>query len=151
IAAGGIGSGRALAAAFALGAEAVQIGSRFAACKESSAHDNFKQKIIEAKEGETLLMLKKLVPVRLLSNVFSFEVFKLESSGASKEDLSDLLGRDRAKKGMFEGDLHEGELEIGQVSSMITELESAGEIVEEVWREYLEVLKKIVLESKTEL
>ena len=151
IAAGGIGSGRALAAAFALGAEAVQIGSRFAACKESSAHDNFKQKIIEAKEGETLLMLKKLVPVRLLSNVFSFEVFKLESSGASKEDLSDLLGRDRAKKGMFEGDLHEGELEIGQVSSMITELESAGEIVEEVWSEYLEVLKKIVLESKTEL
>ena len=151
IAAGGIGSGRALAAAFALGAEAVQIGSRFAACKESSAHDNFKQKIIEAKEGETLLMLKKLVPVRLLSSVFSFEVFKLESSGASKEDLSDLLGRDRAKKGMFEGDLHEGELEIGQVSSMITELESAGEIVEEVWSEYLEVLKKIVLESKTEL
>ncbi len=151
IAAGGIGSGRALAAAFALGAEAVQIGSRFAACKESSAHDNFKQKIIEAKEGETLLMLKKLVPVRLLSSVFSLEVFKLESSGASKEDLSDLLGRDRAKKGMFEGDLHEGELEIGQVSSMITELESAGEIVEEVWSEYLEVLKKIVLESKTEL
>ena len=151
IAAGGIGSGRALAAAFALGAEAVQIGSRFAACKESSAHDNFKQKIIEAKEGETLLMLKKLVPVRLLSSVFSFEVFKLESSGASKEDLSDLLGRDRAKKGMFEGDLHEGELEIGQVSSMITELESAGEIVEEVWSEYLEVLKKIVMESKTEL
>lgn len=151
IAAGGIGSGRALAAAFALGAEAVQVGSRFAACKESSAHDNFKQKIIEAKEGETLLMLKKLAPVRLLSNVFSFEVFKLESSGASKEDLSDLLGRDRAKKGMSEGDLHEGELEIGQVSSMITELESAGEIVEEVWSEYLEVLKKIVLESKTEL
>jgi len=151
IAAGGIGSGRALAAAFALGAEAVQIGSRFAACKESSAHDNFKQKIIESKEGETLLMLKKLAPVRLLSNVFSFEVLKLESSGASKEDLSDLLGRDRAKKGMFEGDLHEGELEIGQVSSMITELESAGEIVEEVWSEYLEVLKKIVLESKTEL
>lgn len=151
IAAGGIGSGRALAAAFALGAEAVQIGSRFAACKESSAHDNFKQKIIEAKEGETLLMLKKLAPVRLLSNEFSFEVFKQESSGASKEDLSDLLGRDRAKKGMFEGDLHEGELEIGQVSSMITELESAGEIVEEIWSEYLEVLKKIVLESKTEL
>ncbi len=151
IAAGGIGSGRALAAAFALGAEAVQVGSRFAACKESSAHDNFKQKIIEAKEGETLLMLKKLAPVRLLSNEFSFEVIKQESSGASKEDLSDLLGRDRAKKGMFEGDLHEGELEIGQVSSMITELESAGEIVEEIWSEYLEVLKKIVLESKTEL
>ncbi len=151
IAAGGIGSGRALAAAFALGAEAVQIGSRFAACKESSAHYNFKQKIIEAKEGETLLMLKKLAPVRLLSNVFSFEVFKQESSGSSKEDLSDLLGRDRARKGMFEGDLHEGELEIGQVSSMITELESAGEIVEDIWSEYLEVLNKIIQESKTVL
>ncbi len=149
IAAGGIGSGKAMAAAFALGAEAVQIGSRFAVCKESSAHDNFKQKIIEAKEGETLLMLKKLAPVRLLSNEFAFEVYKQESTGASKDELNELLGKARAKKGMFEGDLHEGELEIGQVSSMITELESAGEIVEEVWSEYLEVLKKIVLKSKT--
>ena len=151
IAAGGIGSGRALAAAFALGAEAVQIGSRFAACKESSAHENFKQKIIEAKEGETLLMLKKLAPVRLLSNEFAFEVYKQESAGASKDELNELLGKARAKKGMFEGDLQEGELEIGQVSSMITKLESAGEIVEEIWSEYMEVLKKIVLESKTEL
>ena len=151
IAAGGIGSGKAMAAAFALGADAVQIGSLFAACKESSAHDNFKQKIFEAKEGETLLMLKKLAPVRLLSNEFAFEVYKQESTGASKDKLNELLGNARAKKGMFEGDLHEGELEIGQVSSMITELESAGEIVEEVWSEYLEVLKKIVLESKTEL
>ena len=140
-----------MAAAFALGADAVQIGSRFAACKESSAHNNFKQKIYEAKEGETLLMLKKLAPVRLLSNEFAFEVYKQESTGASKDELNELLGKARAKIGMFEGDLHEGELEIGQVSSMITELESAGEIVEKVWSEYLEVLKKIVLENKTEL
>ena len=151
IAAGGIGSGKAMAAAFALGADAVQIGSLFAACQESSAHDNFKQKIFEAKEGETLLMLKKLAPVRLLSNEFAFEVYKQESTGASKDELNELLGKARAKKGMFDGDLQEGELEIGQVSSMITELESAGEIVEEVWSEYLEVLKKIMLESKIEL
>jgi len=142
IAAGGIGSGRTMAAAFALGAEAVQIGSLFAACKESSAHDNFKQKIIDAKEGDTLLMLKKLAPVRLLSNDFSFEVFKQESVGASKEKLNELLGRTRAKTGMFEGDLQGGELEIGQVSSMINELKTAGEIVEEVWDEYQEVVKK---------
>jgi len=151
IAAGGIGSGRAMTAAFALGAEAVQIGSLFAASKESSAHENFKQKIIEAKEGETLLMLKKLAPVRLVSNEFSFEVFKQESSGATKEELVDLLGKTRAKIGMFEGDLKEGELEIGQVSSMISELKSAAEIVEEVWDEYLVVLKKIVLENKIKL
>ncbi|MBT5420868.1 MAG: nitronate monooxygenase [Candidatus Cloacimonetes bacterium] len=143
IAAGGIGSGQAMAAAFALGADAVQIGSIFAACQESSAHDNFKQKIFEAKEGETLLMLKKLAPVRLLSNEFAFEVYKHESTGASKNELNELLGNARAKKGMFDGDLREGELEIGQVSSMITELESAGEIVEKVWSEYLEVLRKI--------
>jgi enoyl-[acyl-carrier protein] reductase II len=143
IAAGGIGSGKSMAAAFALGADAVQIGSIFAACQESSAHDNFKQKIFEAKEGETLLMLKKLAPVRLLSNEFAFEVYKHESTGASKNELNELLGNARAKKGMFDGDLREGELEIGQVSSMITELESAGEIVEKVWSEYLEVLRKI--------
>jgi enoyl-[acyl-carrier protein] reductase II len=143
IAAGGISSGKAMAAAFALGAEAVQIGSLFAACKESSAHENFKQKIIEAKEGETLLMLKKLAPVRLLSNYFSFDVFKQESSGATKEQLTELLGKARAKKGMFEGDLREGELEIGQVSSMIIEQKSAGEIVDEVWREYQEVVERL--------
>ncbi|MEA2096269.1 MAG: nitronate monooxygenase [Candidatus Cloacimonadota bacterium] len=143
IAAGGIGSGKAMAAAFALGAKAVQIGSRFATCQESSAHDNFKQKIIEAKEGETLLMLKKLAPVRLLSNEFAFEVYKQESTGASKYELNELLGNARAKIGMFEGDLQEGELEIGQVSSMIDKLESAGEIVEEVWFEYKKILKKI--------
>ena len=144
IAAGGISSGRAMAAAFALGAEAVQIGSLFAASKESSAHKNFKQKIIESKEGETLLMLKKLAPVRLLSNAFSFEVFEQESGGASKDELKELLGKARAKRGMFEGDLQDGELEIGQVSAMIDNLKSAGEIVEEVWNEYQTVLKKLV-------
>ena len=142
IAAGGIGSGRAMAAAFALGADAVQIGSLFAACQESSAHINFKQKIIKAKEGETLLMLKKLAPVRLLSNEFAFEVYKQESTGASKEELNELLGKARAKKGMFEGNIEEGELEIGQVSAMINKEKSASEIVNEVWAEYLEVLKK---------
>ncbi len=143
IAAGGIGSGKAMAAAFALGADAVQIGSLFAACRESSAHDNFKQKIIEAKEGETLIMLKKLAPVRLLSNEFAFEVYKQESSGASKDEMNELLGKARAKQGMFEGDLKEGELEIGQVSAMINEMKSAGEIVEDVWREYLDVVGKM--------
>ncbi len=143
IAAGGIGSGRAMAAAFALGADAVQIGSLFAACIESSAHDNFKQKIIESKEGETLLMLKKLAPVRLLSNDFSFKVFKQESGGASKDELKELLGKARAKRGMFEGDLQEGELEIGQVSAMINNLKSAGEIVEKVWKEFRDVLEQL--------
>jgi enoyl-[acyl-carrier protein] reductase II len=143
IAAGGIGSGRAMAAAFALGADAVQIGSMFAACKESSAHNNFKQKILEAKEGETLLMLKKLAPVRLLNNDFAFEVYKQESTGVSKESLNELLGKGRAKKGMFEGELKEGELEIGQVSAMINEIKSAGEIVVNVWTEFLDVVKKM--------
>jgi enoyl-[acyl-carrier protein] reductase II len=143
IAAGGIGSGRAMAAAFALGADAVQIGSMFAACKESSAHENFKQKILEAKEGKTLLMLKKLAPVRLLSNEFAVEVYKQESTGASKESLSELLGKARAKKGMFEGNLQEGELEIGQVSAMINEMKGAGEIVENVWNEYSEVVERM--------
>ena len=143
IAAGGIGSGRAMAAAFALGADAVQIGSLFAACKESSAHDNFKQKIIEAKEGETLLMLKKLTPLRLLNNEFAYEVYKQESTGASKEKLNELLGKARAKKGMFEGDLQEGELEIGQVSSMINRAKSAGEIVNELWLGYRKIIRKL--------
>jgi enoyl-[acyl-carrier protein] reductase II len=143
IAAGGIGSGKAMAAAFALGAEAVQIGSLFAASKESSAHENFKNKIFEAKEGETLLMLKKLAPVRLLNNDFAFRVYKQESAGASREELSELLGKARAKKGMFEGFLNEGELEIGQVSAMITKMKTAAEIVEDVWSEYQAVVEKM--------
>jgi len=143
IAAGGIGSGRAMAAAFALGADAVQVGSLFAACRESSAHNNFKQKIFQAKEGDTLLMLRKLNPVRLLSNKFSSEVFHQELLGTSKEELNILLGKSRAKIGMFEGNIQDGELEIGQVSSMINDSKSASEIVTNLWSEFQIVIKKI--------
>jgi len=136
ISAGGIATGRTMYAAMALGADGVQIGSRFAVCKESSAHENFKQKVLEAKEGETLLMLKKLAPVRLLNNKFAYQVFKSESRGADPEELTQLLGRGRAKQGMFEGNLEDGELEIGQVSSLIGGIDSAGEIVKEIISEF---------------
>jgi enoyl-[acyl-carrier protein] reductase II len=143
IAAGGIGSGKAMAAAFALGAQGVQIGSRFAATKESSAHINFKNAIVEAKEGDTQLSLKQLTPVRLLKNVFFEKVNELEKSGASSEELSNLLGRGRAKKGMFEGDLTEGELEIGQVSADINKIQSVKEVIDEIILEYNSTLKSI--------
>jgi enoyl-[acyl-carrier protein] reductase II len=143
IAAGGIGSGKAMAAAFALGAQGVQIGSRFAATKESSAHINFKNAIVEAKEGDTQLSLKQLTPVRLLKNVFFEKVNELEKSGASSEELSNLLGRGRAKKGMFEGDLTEGELEIGQVSADINKIQSVKEVIDELILEYNATLKSI--------
>ena len=136
IAAGGIGDGRSMLAAFALGADAVQIGSRFVTSIESSAHENFKNEIIKAKEGETKLSLKQLTPVRLLKNKFSMDVFSAEENCASKDELSKLLGRGRSKKGMFEGDLIEGELEIGQVSSRLNKILSAKEIVEEIWNEF---------------
>lgn len=143
IAAGGISSGRAMAAAFALGAEGVQIGSRFVTTHESSAHINFKNAIIEAKEGDTQLSLKQLTPVRLLKNSFSEKVSELEKAGASSEELSILLGRGRAKKGMFEGDLIEGELEIGQVSSSIDKIKTVKEVVDEIVAEYNSVIKKL--------
>jgi enoyl-[acyl-carrier protein] reductase II len=136
IAAGGIGTGRQVLAAMALGADGVQVGSRFAASKESSAHDIFKQKIIEAKDGDTVLTLKNLVPVRLIKNAFWQRVKELENRGASKEELKELLGRGRAKLGMFEGDENEGELEIGQVSALIDEIKPAGEIVKEMVEEF---------------
>lgn len=132
IAAGGIGSGKAMAAAFCLGAEGVQVGSRFAASLESSAHDAFKQAIVAAGDGDTKLTLKELTPVRLLRNGFSEQVEAAYARGASKEELAALLGRGRAKKGMYEGDLQEGELEIGQVSALIHDLKSAGDIVNEM-------------------
>jgi enoyl-[acyl-carrier protein] reductase II len=132
IAAGGIGSGRAMAAAFALGAQGVQIGSRFVTTQESSAHINFKNAIVEAKEGDTQLSLKQLTPVRLIKNDFYKRVEELEQKGASTEELSTLLGRGRAKKGMFEGDLIEGELEIGQVSGAIDKIQSVDEVVKEI-------------------
>jgi enoyl-[acyl-carrier protein] reductase II len=136
IAAGGIGSGAAIAAAFALGADGVQIGSRFVATHESSAHINFKNAVINAKEGDTQLSLKQLTPVRLIKNAFFEKVNELEKSGAGAEALAELLGRGRAKKGMFEGDMVEGELEIGQVSGSITQIQSVAEVMEELVREY---------------
>ncbi len=136
IAAGGIGSGRAMLAAMALGADGVQIGSRFVASIESSANNNFKQAVINAVEGDTKLMLKQVTPVRLLKNKFFEEVFQAEAKGASVEELTQLLGRGRAKKGMFEGDLNEGELEIGQVSALIKEIKPAAQIIEEIIAEY---------------
>ena len=137
LAAGGIGSGKAMLAAMALGADGVQIGSAFAATKESSAHDNFKQLIIEAQEGSTELMMKNLMPVRLLKNKFYEKVKVAEQSCASLEELNDLLGKGRSKKGMFEGDLDEGELEIGQVAASINKIISAREVVQNIWNEFL--------------
>jgi len=132
IAAGGIGSGKAMYAAMSLGADGVQIGSLFAASTESSAHDNFKNSIIEAGDGATYLTLKKVVPVRLIRNDFFNRIHKADQEGLDREQLSDILGKGRAKSGMFEGDLSEGELEIGQVSSMISEVKSAKDILEDI-------------------
>ena len=143
IAAGGIGSGNAMAAAFALGAKGVQIGSRFVTTEESSAHINFKNSILEAKEGDTQLSLKQLTPVRLLKNSFYEKVVELEKKCASVEELSNLLGRGRAKKGMFEGDLIEGELEIGQVSGGINKIQTVKAVIEELITEYNEVIKNM--------
>ncbi len=136
IAAGGISSGKAMAAALCLGAEGVQVGSRFAASRESSAHDHFKQAIIDAGDGDTQLTLKELTPVRLLKNKFYRDVMEAYNKDASTEELTALLGRGRAKKGMFEGDMDEGELEIGQVSALIHSIPTAAEIVEEMIAEY---------------
>jgi enoyl-[acyl-carrier protein] reductase II len=145
IAAGGIATGTQMAAAFALGADGVQIGSRFVATFESSAHENFKNKIIQAKEGDTQLTLKQLTPVRLIKNKFFDEVIQAEQSGASIEELKNLLGKARAKKGMFEGDLIDGELEMGQVSASINEIKTAAEVVNEIYSEFKSVIKKISL------
>ncbi len=136
IAAGGIGTGKGMLAALILGADGVQIGSRFVTSLESSAHDNFKNKVIESKEGDTLLTLKELTPVRLLKNPFFDQVQEAYQKNATSEELNKLLGRGRAKKGMFEGDLTEGELEIGQVAGLIDEIKSAGEIVSEIITEF---------------
>jgi enoyl-[acyl-carrier protein] reductase II len=132
IAAGGIATGRQMAACFTLGAEAVQVGSRFIATPESSAHAAFKERILTSVEGDTRLSLKTLTPVRLLHNDFAARVQEAEQRGASREELTEMLGRGRAKKGMFEGDLSEGELEVGQVSSMIRVLKPAADVVHEL-------------------
>ena len=143
IAAGGIGSGKAIAAAMALGADGVQIGSLFAASRESSAHTAFKQKVVKAGDGSTHLALKKLVPVRLIENPFYQKVAEAENSGADKETLSELLGKGRAKKGMFEGDTTEGELEIGQISSMINSIKPVSEIMEELVCDFNKTIEKM--------
>ena len=143
LAAGGIATGRQMLAAFALGAEGVQVGSRFAASVESSAHPAFKQKIVEAGDGSTALMMKRLVPVRLLKNKFYEQVRLAEEQGASPEALKELLGRGRAKKGMFEGDMEEGELEIGQVAALINDIPTAAEILSRIISEFEQARKEI--------
>ena len=148
IAAGGIANGAQMLAAFALGAEAVQIGSRFVCSKEASSHIHFKNAIIESKEGATELGLKSLAPVRLLKNKFANEILAFEKQGASKEALAERLGKGKAKLGMFEGDMENGELEIGQVTAMIDSIQPAAEIVKEIWNDFqagVEHLKSLPL------
>ncbi len=137
IAAGGIATGRQMLAAFALGASGVQVGSAFVVASESACHGNFKQAVINAKEGSTSLRMKSLTPVRLLDNPFSDQVAKLEKAGASVEVLEQLLGRGRAKAGMYSGDLENGELEIGQASMLINKTQPASAILTEIWQEFL--------------
>jgi len=143
IAAGGVGTGRSMLAAIALGADGVQIGSRFVVSEESSAHPNFKKAILEAGDGNTKLSLKQLTPVRLLKNKFWEEVEQAEKNGASVEELKSLLGRARAKKGMFEGDLEDGELEIGQISGYINAIKPAADIIVEIVLEYTKALQSL--------
>lgn len=143
IAAGGIATGSQMAAAFALGAEAVQVGSRFVASIEASSHPSFKKAVIDSNEGDTQLSLKQLTPVRLLKNQFYTQVQQAENAGASKEQLITLLGRGRSKKGMFEGDLNEGELEIGQVSALIKDILPAATIVKNIMAEFQSTVSKL--------
>lgn len=141
IAAGGIATGRQMLAAMVLGAEGVQMGSRFVACEEASSHISFKERVVASKEGDTVLSLKQLTPVRLLRNSFFEQVQAAELRGASKEELQKLLGRGRAKLGMFEGNLEEGELEIGQVSTLLDGILPAAEIVKNVRNEFAQALE----------
>ena len=143
IAAGGIATGAAMAASFALGAEGVQIGTRFALTSESSASDLFKERCLSLAEGETVLSLKKVSPTRLIKNSFYDEVKEMEDRGASAEEMRELLGRGRAKKGIFEGDLEDGELEIGQVASLVHEIVSSQQVVDEIVGEYNDTIKSL--------
>lgn len=143
IAAGGIASGRSMYAAFALGAEGVQIGTRFAVAKESSAHPAFKQKVFETGEGDTILTLKQIAPTRLIKNEFYEQVQQLENKGASVDELKELLGKGRAKLGIFEGNLTEGELEIGQAASMLHHEESVSEIIRDITGNFNETVAKL--------
>jgi enoyl-[acyl-carrier protein] reductase II len=143
IAAGGIATGRGMLAAFALGAEGVQIGTRFVVSEESSAHPEFKKRILQAKDGDTSMVMKKVVPVRLLKNKFSDEIHTMEARGASAEELMSVLGKGRAMRGMFEGDMEEGELEIGQASALVDQIMPAGAIVEEIMKEFNDAKKEL--------
>jgi len=145
IAAGGIADGRAMAAAFALGAEGVQVGTRFAATTESSAHQAFKEAIVGAEEGQTRLLLKKVIPVRLLMNPFAKQVMEAEARGASKEELTDLLGSGRARRAIHEGNLDEGEIEVGQVSSLIRDIRPAGDVLRAMLDEYQQAVRRLPL------
>lgn len=144
IAAGGIATGRGMLATMILGADGVQVGSRFAASLESSAHDNFKETILNVKEGDTQLTLKELAPVRLIKNKFYQDVQQLYEKSPSKEELLELLGRARAKRGMFEGDLIEGELEIGQIAGLIHEIKSAAAILEEMMTDFESARREVI-------
>lgn len=144
LAAGGIATGRQMLAALVLGADGVQVGSRFVASPEASSHKNFKDLIIGSQEGDTQVTLKQLTPVRMLKNNFFLQVQQAEQQGASIDELQKLLGKRRAKEGMFEGNLDEGELEIGQVSALIKNIKPAAEIVNEMYKEYKEALKELV-------
>lgn len=143
IAAGGIATGRQMLAALALGASGVQVGTRFVASEEASSHPAFKHAVLQSKEGDTMLSMKQLVPVRLLKNDFFLQVQAAEQKGASPEILKTILGRARAKKGMFEGDMQEGELEIGQVSALVDTIQPAAAIVTELWNEYLDAKRAL--------
>ena len=145
IAAGGIGTGNAMLATFALGAEGVQIGTRFALTEESSAHENFKQLCLNLNEGDTKLFLKKLSPTRLVKGEFTTAVEEAEARGASAEEMKELLGKGRSKKGIFEGNLQEGELEIGQVASLFREMQTVSEVMKEIMEDFRKGMEKIQL------
>jgi enoyl-[acyl-carrier protein] reductase II len=145
--AGGIATGRQMLAAMVLGADGVQVGSRFVASEEASVHNNFKKAVIDATEGDTLLSLKQVIPVRLIKNQFFKIIEEAEKRGATAEELAAILGRGRAKKGMFEGDMENGELEIGQVSAMLHDILPAGTIVKQLWEEFSEALKNPIRQA----
>lgn len=145
IAAGGIGTGNAMLATFALGAEGVQIGTRFVLTEESSAHENFKQLCLNLNEGDTKLLLKKLSPTRLVKGEFTTAVEEAEARGASAEEMKELLGKGRSKKGIFEGNLQEGELEIGQVASLFREMQTVSEVMKEIMEDFRKGTEKIQL------
>jgi enoyl-[acyl-carrier protein] reductase II len=144
VAAGGIADGRQMFAAFALGAEAVQMGTRFAATVESSAHDRYKRAVIDAKDGDTLLTLKRVTPVRLLKNPFALKAREGEMAGKSKEELTQMLGSGRERKGIFEGNWEEGEFEMGQSSGLVNEILPAAEVVRRTMREFEEAKNRVM-------